>query len=142
MRTTFVILAFVAFWVALLPPLFTQGGCAAEFALATQALHLARPQLGTLDQAQAYLSARAIPYALVAAENCERWPGVDACAGGPVLLGALPVKNRVCRLYRDNSVHLQLAFNSAQQLVRLQTEMKPSHILRVPLLPWHLEWGS
>ena len=142
MRTSIIALLVACVWLALLPPFFTHGKCGAEFAAATQEAHAARAALGTLEQAQAYLSAKALPYQLVTAERCDYWPGVDACNGGPVLLVALPVKNRVCRYYRDGNVRLQLGFNSLQQLVRLQTDMKPPHVLKVPLLNVELYWAG
>jgi hypothetical protein len=142
MRTTFIVLAVVAFWLAMLPPFFTHGECGAEFAAATAMMHAARPSLATLEQAQAYLSAKALPFEVVSAERCESWPGIDVCAGGPVILVSLPVQNRICRIYRDSATHVQLGFNSLQQLTRTQTDMKPEHLLKVPLLGSELAWGK
>jgi hypothetical protein len=51
------------------------------------------------------------------------------------------VKNRVCRFYRDSSIHLQLGFNSAEQLVRMQTDMNPYRMLKLPALRVEVYWG-
>jgi hypothetical protein len=140
-RTALLILALILFWLALLPPFFTDGECSAEFALATERMHAARPALGTLEQAQAYLRSQALPFELVSAERCESWPGIEACAGGPVILASFPVHNRICRLYRDDAIRVQLGFNSFQQLVRTETDMSPYRMLRLPLLGIEFDWG-
>jgi hypothetical protein len=44
------------------------------------------------------------------------------------------VKDRICRYYRDGTGRFQLGFNSRSQLVRIQTDMNPYRILRLPLV--------
>jgi hypothetical protein len=140
-RSVLLFLALGVFWLALLPPLFTRGECTAEFALATARLHEARPALGTLQQAQAYLRSQALPIELISAAQCESWPGIMSCAGGPVLLVSLPVHNRICRLYRDDAIRVQLGFNALQQLVRTETDMSPYGMLRLPLIGIEIDWA-
>jgi hypothetical protein len=121
---------------ALLPPFFTHGACTAEFDAVSDLLEHARPQLLTLPEAQRYLSAHALAYRVISAERCESAPlrDVETCPGGPLLLGAVSVKDRICRYYRDGTVRFQLGFNSRSQLVRIQTDMNPYRILRLPLV--------
>jgi hypothetical protein len=66
---------------------------------------------------------------------------VEVCSGGRTLLVSLPVTNRVCRFYRDSSIHLQLGFNSTEQLVRMQTDMNPYRMLKLPALGLEVYWG-
>jgi hypothetical protein len=143
-RTSVIILFVVCVWLALMPPFFTHGACTAEFDAAGEALQRARPELATLDQAQAYFFAQSVPYQVLSAERCERAPPreVEVCSGGSTLLVSVPVKNRVCRFYRDNSIHLQLGFNSTERLVRRQTDMNPYRMLKLPALGLEVYWGK
>jgi len=119
---------------AVLPPFFTRGACTQEFDAAGSLLEQGRPQLLTLTAAQQFLVARGLGYQLVSAERCEPAPlrDVGSCPGGALLLGVVPVRNRICRYYRDNNVRFQLGFNNHEQLVRIQTDMNPYRRLRVP----------
>ena len=67
---------------------------------------------------------------------------MEVCSGGATLLVSLPVQNRVCRFYRDSAIHLQLGFNSAQRLVRMQTDMQPYRMLKVPMLRLEIDWAK
>jgi hypothetical protein len=142
MRSVLFFAAISAAMAALLPPFFTHGACTAEFDAVADLLEPARPPLLTLPEAQRYLSAHALPYRLISAERCESAPlrDVETCPGGPLLLGAVPVKDRICRYYRDGTVRFQLGFNSHSQLVHIQTDMNPYRILRLPLIgaEWYL----
>ncbi len=143
MRALVIVLAVVGLWLALLPPFFTHGACDAEFAEATALLERARPQLLTFSAARSFLAASGLPFQVLSAQTCEDAPPreVEVCAGGPALLSGVPVKNRVCRLYRDDRTHLQLGFNESGQLVRIETDMKPAHFLKVPFTEVRLDWA-
>jgi hypothetical protein len=143
-RTSVIVVLVICVWLALMPPFFTHGACTAEFDAADEALKRARPALATLEQAQAYLTSRSLLYQVLSAERCERTPPreVEVCSGGPTLLVSQPVKNRVCRFYRDSGIHLQLGFNGAQQLVRMQTDMHPYRMLKVPMLRLEIDWAK
>jgi hypothetical protein len=67
---------------------------------------------------------------------------VEVCPGGPLLLVEIPVKNRICHYYRDDSVHVQLGYNVRLQLVHLQTDMTPYHTLKSRFLGIELNWGK
>jgi hypothetical protein len=135
---------FVAFWIALTPPLFTHGACTSEFDAYSGEIEHDRPSIATLAAAESYLATRRIPYEVVTAERCERSPPreVDACTGGPIVLAAMPIHNRVCRFYRDDRVLLQLGFNRALQLVRIQTDMKPFRVLKSETLGFEIDWAK
>jgi hypothetical protein len=130
--------------LAPLPPLFTNGACTAEFERASGDLERLRSELLTLSAATSYLSAHHLAYATVSSERCERSPprDVQVCPGGPILIVAVPVENRICRYYRDTTIRQQLGFNHAEQLVRLQTDMNPFHYLKVPLLNTEVNWAK
>jgi len=53
----------------------------------------------------------------------------------------LPVQEPVCRYYRDRTIRLQLGFNTKQQLVHLETNMRPYGILRLRQIGWELYWA-
>ena len=127
-----------------LPPLFTHGACTAEFDQASGDLEHLRSELLTLSTAMAYLSTHHMVYGTVSPERCELSPprDVEVCPGGPIVIVEVPVKNAVCRYYRDATIRQQLAFNRAEQLVRLQTDMNPFHFLRVPFLNTEVDWAK
>jgi hypothetical protein len=141
MRTVLFYLLVAAGIAALVPPIFTHGACTAEFDAVSDDVQRARPELLTLSDAERYLTAHGIGYQLLSAEQCESAapPDVVSCTGGPLLLGSVPVRNPVCRYYRDASVRVQLGFNARAQLVRIQTDMNPYKILRLPLLNAELD---
>jgi hypothetical protein len=144
MRTLVIGLLIVGAWLALLPPFFTHGACSVEFDAASSQLERERSELRTLDQAEAYLRSHGIPHQILTAERCEPAPprGVESCPGGPTLLASIPVKDRICSIYRDDRVRVQLGFNSRLQLVRLQTDMKPYRMLKSEWLGFELGWGK
>jgi hypothetical protein len=144
MRTVLFYLLVIAGIGAMLPPFFTQGACSAEFNAVSDSVERARSGLLTLSDAEHYLAQHGIGYQLLSAERCETAapPDVVSCPGGPLLLGTVPVKNAVCRFYRDASVRVQLGFNSRSQLVRIQTDMNPYKILRLPFVNVELDLGK
>jgi hypothetical protein len=141
MRTVLFYLVVIAGIAALIPPFFTHGTCTAEFDAVSDDVQRARPGLLTLSDAEHYLAQHGIGYQLLSAERCESAapPDVVSCPGGPLLLGTVPVRNWVCRYYRDANVRVQLGFNSRSQLVIIQTDMNPYKILRLPGLNFELD---
>ena len=143
MRRGLIALIIAGAWLAVLPPLFTHGACTAEFDAVGAEFGRLRSELGTVDHAKGYLTSHAISYALVSAERCDASPprGVESCPGGPILLAVVPVKNQICRIYRDDRTGVQLGFNNSQQLVRIQTDMNPFRKLKSELFGFELDWG-
>jgi hypothetical protein len=121
--------------LAWLPPMFTHGACTAEFDALGEMLQRARPDLLTLARAQQYLNAHGVLFQVMTAERCESAPPPDvlSCPEGGLVLGAVPVRNRICRFYRDGNVRFQLGFNHFSQLMRIQTDMNPYQMLKLPL---------
>jgi hypothetical protein len=135
MRRVFIVLLIIAAVAAFLPPFFTNGACTAEFDAVGDLLERARPQLLTLTRAQDFLKTHAMAYEAMTPERCSSWHPRDIvveCPGGTLLVGLLPISNKVCRYYRDQNVLFQLGYNGRQQLVHIQTDMKPYRIVRTP----------
>jgi len=68
-------------------------------------------------------------------------PPATRCSRRAQRLEHWPVKNRICRYYRDTSIRLQLGYNSTLQLVRVQTDMNPYRTLKLPMLGVELYWA-
>ncbi|HUA89053.1 MAG TPA: hypothetical protein VL994_06440 [Steroidobacteraceae bacterium] len=134
MRTLIVVLVILAAGAAVVPAFLTAGACTAEFDAVGTELENSRAQLPTLPLARRFLDARAWPYAVLSNERCEsaKPRDVDSCPDGPLVWGKVPVRNLVCRVYRDDSVHFQMAFDDKERLVRMQVHMAPYLRLRIP----------
>ncbi|HEX4387637.1 MAG TPA: hypothetical protein VH109_03325 [Steroidobacteraceae bacterium] len=81
---------------------------------------------------------------MVSAERCEHAPPreVDGRTGGPIVLAAMPIQNRICRFYGDDRVLLQPGFNEALQLARILGDMKRFHMLKSETLGFEVDWPS
>jgi len=134
MRTLSVVLVILAAIAAVVPAFLTGGACSAEFDAVGTELESSRAQLPTLPLARRFLDAHAWPYAVLSHERCEsaKPREVGSCPDGPLVRGKVPVRNRVCRVYRDDRVHFQMAFDDKQRLVRMQVHMAPYLRLRIP----------
>lgn len=135
---TFLVLLIIAGISAAILPFLTDGACTAEFDAVGDRLERARPQLLTLAQAEAFLKTQGMSYESLTPERCSSWHPRDLaveCPAGMLLVGLVPVTNQVCRYYRDRNVLFQLAYNGRQQLIHIQTDMKPYTIVHTP-------WGT
>jgi len=144
MRSVLLLAVLIVALVALLPPFFTHGACTAEFdAVSTQFERAKGRELSTASRVQAYLNAQAIPYQVTEAPPCVARSPTDilSCPAGPKILAAVPVKNLVCRFYRDDSIRVQLEFNNHRQLTRIQTDMKPYRIYNLALFNLEIYWA-
>ncbi len=141
MRTILVWMLILIGIAAFFPPFFTHGACSAEFDAVGNLLERARPQLLTQAQAQEFLEAHAMAYVALTAGSCESRhpPDVLECPSGVLLFGVVPVKDPICRFYRDTNVRFQLGYNNHSQLIRIQTDMNPYRILRVPIWGFELD---
>ena len=134
------LLAFVLLvWLLLLPPFFTGGACTAEFDAASGLFTGHMDRFATLASAKQHLDAEKIDYRVLSPEQCRlaREGTVARCSYGPLILASIPIRNRICNIYRDDSVRVQLLYDEHGQLLHLQTDMKPFKTLPLPGLPLH-----
>ena len=133
-------LALVALiWLVLLPPLFTGGDCTREFddEQARIGSDLAKVR-GSRD-ALAYWNGRGIVPRLVSLDNCRRAKPRDlqSCGGGPFVQASVPVRNLVCRIYRDDQIRVRLFYDEHDRLVRTAVDMSPFYSLPIPGMTIH-----
>jgi hypothetical protein len=140
-----VLIAVVLFGAALLPPFFTHGACDAEFDQTSAQLQDSRRLLGSPDVAAAYFWRSAnLPVRIFTAETCRRSKPsfVESCGSGELLFIKVPVRNPVCRIYRDSDIRIQLQYSESGRLSHLQSDMKPYKYLHLPWLGIDWYWGK
>jgi len=127
-------LAVVSVWLALAAPLFTDGGCTAEFEGEARRIELERSQMATLAAARQYWVSRAVPYRVLSLEQCRRarMAFIEQCGPGAMVHASVPVSSLVCRIYRDDAITVQLHFTEKERLARVQVDMKPYRSLPIP----------
>ena len=130
-------------WLALMPPLFTDGACTAEFERESALLAANQPSLSTPALAQAYWSSRQIPVSVISAKQCRlaRSKFVDSCSSGELVYAVVPIHNRVCRIYRDDEIRTKLQYDDKGRLTRMVTDMNPFKSLPLPWLGTTVHWG-
>lgn len=114
-------------WLALLPPLFTDGACTREFDAEAARIEADGAKLKTPASAAEYLRAHGIAHVVASVDDCRRakprW--LQSCGGGPIIHATVPVKNAVCRLYRDDEIRVRLFYDERDRLSRTQVDMEP-----------------
>ena len=130
-------------WAVVLPPLFTRGACTAEFDAESRRIDGDRGGLSDPARAEAYWRERAIPFYLVSNESCRRSRPrfVVECGAGPLVYARVPVRNDICRVYRDDSILVQLQYDSRNRLARTQVDMAPFKSLPIPFLHTAVDWA-
>ncbi len=120
-------LALVVAWLALMPPLFTDGACTKEFDTETARFAKDMAQLGSPEAAARYWSGRGVPHTVVSVEQCRRakprW--LQSCGGGPIVHARVPVGNAVCAIYRDDEIRVRLFYDERGRLGQTQFDMNP-----------------
>ncbi len=132
------LLAFVALvWIALLPPLFTRGACTEEYEAVDQLVTANKLEFSTPDAALAALQRRDLPARLLTPDDCARSKPrfLMQCSSGTLVYAEVPVRNRVCRIYRDDKTMVQLQYDRRDRLARTLVEMNPYKFLPLP-------WGG
>jgi hypothetical protein len=129
--------------VTLSPPLFTAGACTAEYESQAARIEADRAALRTPESAMNYWRSRLIPAALLTPEDCRRAKPsfLDRCGPGPLVYARVPVNNWVCRLYRDDEVRVQLRYDDPGRLLRIQTDMNPFKLVRLPYVDTTVYWA-
>jgi len=129
-------------WIVLLPPLFTDGACSREFDQANALIESNRKRVLSLDTAQTLLAEHSVPFSVVTAERCREVKPrfLSRCGSGALIYAEVPVKNPVCRFYRDDATRIQLQYDDRNRLQRFVADMAPFKSLS---LPWggYLHWG-
>src|SRR5476649_2112497 len=108
----------IIIWLAMLPPLFTNGACTAEFNAESSRLAADMESLNTSVSADGYYSARCVPHAVLSVVECRRRKprSLSRCGDGPVVIAKVPVKNRICSIYRDDAIAVILQYDVRDRL--------------------------
>ena len=130
-------------WAALAPPLFTNGSCTAEFEEESARLERDRTSLRSPADAAAYFGRRSVPHAVLSVDQCRsRKPRqLDRCGEGPLLVAKIPVKDAICRIYRDDEITAWLQYDGRDRLVRQQLDMSPFRSLPIPFTATAIHWA-
>ena len=137
------LLALVALvWIALLPPLFTRGACSEEYEAVDRLITANKQDFATPAAALAALQRRDVAARLLTPDDCARSKPrfLFQCSSGSLVYAEVPVRNRVCRLYRDDRTLVQLQYDRRDRLARTLVEMNPYKFLP---LPWggSIDWA-
>ena len=130
-------------WALLAPPLFTGGDCTRQFEAEAQRIEDDKASLTSLPQARKYWTERRVEHRYLTLDQCRRarMRFIDQCGPGPMLLATVPVDNLICRVYRDESVTVQLHYTDKERLARVQVDMAPYKSLPVPFTRTVIHWG-
>jgi hypothetical protein len=131
-------------WLALLPPFFTHGACETEFDEEVAEVASNHGAFGSPDLARSYWQSKAVPFSILSADQCRHriLKFVDGCGPGALVYATVPVKNRVCRFYRDESITVQLGYDDHGRLQRVETDMMPFKSLQLPFISKTLYWAK
>lgn len=137
----FVVIALV--WLALLPPLFTNGACSAHFERESSRLESDRKAIESSAKAGAYWRERSVPHAVLDVDQCRRAKprSLARCGSGPLVIARVPVNDPICRVYRDDEVRVLLQYDELDRLSRLQLDMNPYRSLPIPLTDVVIHWA-
>jgi len=130
-------------WALVMPPLFTNGACTAEFDAESARIDADRAALSDPARALAYWSERGIAHFNVSKEACRRSPPrfVANCGDGPLVYARVAVTHPVCRIYRDDSILVQLQYDARNRLARTQVDMAPYKRLPIPFTSRTIDWA-
>jgi hypothetical protein len=132
-----------AIWIALMPPLFTEGACTAEYEAATKAVAAQGKRLNTSEGALQYWREQSVPVSLVTPEQCRQVKPrfSDRCGTGALVYATVPIQNVVCRVYRDDTIKIQLHYDEKDRLMRFRSDMKPYKSLPIPVAGVVIHWA-
>lgn len=136
-------LAVVLAWAILMPPLFTEGACTAEFDAETARIATDGERIRTVDSAMRYWASRHQPVQLLTRDDCRRAKPrfLASCGAGPLVIARVPVRNTLCRIYRDSEILVQLQYDDFSRLSRVATDMAPFKSLPIPYTGITLHWA-
>lgn len=136
--------ALAILWAVLMPPLFTNGACTAEFDVIYAALNYDKPKIKTIKLVSDYVNLRKINATLISASRCrEAKPRFLAqCESGDLYYLKIPISNEICRIYRDDNVKVQLQYNEKGQLSRMIFDMAPFKYIEIPFFRQKIYWAN
>jgi hypothetical protein len=138
------LLALVALiWLVLLPPLFTGGECTREFDAEQARIDRERGGIRGTDQAVAYWNGRGIVPRVMSVDQCRRAKPRDlqSCGAGPMVQAEVPVKNMICKVYRDDEIRVRFFFDEHGRMSQISVDMKPFYSLPIPGAAT-IHWGK
>ena len=94
-------------------------------------------------EAAAYFTRRSVPNAVLSVDQCRsRKPRqLDRCGEGPLVVAKIPVKDAICRIYRDDEITGWLQYDGRERLVRQQLDMNPYKSLPIPFTATAIHWA-
>jgi len=132
-------------WIALMPPLFTGGACTAEYEEASALITAPanREQIKSPAAAMAFLQSKGADATLLTEDDCAQHKPrfLWQCGRGTLVYADVPVRNKVCRFYRDDRTFLRLQYDKKDRLSGLLSEMKPYKFLALPW-GWVINWAK
>ena len=136
-------LAVVVAWIVLLPPVFTGGACTAEFDAEAARISAESARIGTLDASERYWASRSQPIAVLTRDDCRRAKPrfLAHCGSGPLVIAKVPVKNPICRIYRDSEIAVHLQYDELGRLATVATDMAPYKSLHIPFTDITFHWA-
>ncbi len=135
--------ALVLAWLALLPPLFTDGACTAEYDRASAHALQKAAAAATLEAAAQLFRLQGLPVSLLSPDQCRQAKprALERCGSGAWVYVRLPVEHRICSFYRDSDVKVQLQFDDRQRLQWVKSDMAPDKTLPLPFGWPTLHWA-
>jgi hypothetical protein len=126
-----------------MPPVFTDGQCTAEFDEASALISRNRAVMRRPESAQDFFKAANVPATLLTVEQCRvtKPRFLDRCGPGPIVYANVPVKNKICSVYRDEETKLLLRYDEKGNLVRFTADMAPYKSLPIPFTSTQIHWA-
>ena len=130
-------------WIALMPPLFTDGACTAEFNQESARLEKDGKSLRSSVLADTYWRERSVAHVVLSVDQCRKAKPrfLARCGDGPLVVAKVPVKDTICRIYRDDEIRVVLQYDDRDRLSRLQVDMNPFKSLPIPFTGLMLHWA-
>lgn len=121
-------------WLAILPPFFTDGKCTDEFEAASTRFETHKSEISKLVTAKKWLTTSEDNYSEITQPSCRaaRPRFIAACSSGSILYVVVPVKDRICSLYRDDATRVQLHYDDKGNLSKILSDMAPFKSLPLP----------
>ncbi len=121
-------------WLLLMPPWFTAGECTKEFDREQERMQRDRAAIRGVKEGVAYWNARGIVPRVMTVDQCRRAKPRDlpSCGSGPMVQASIPVKNLICRVYRDDEIRVRFFHDEHDRMERMTVDMNPFYSLPIP----------